>query len=77
MIDLAKAFTDPQRSNLEKRLNQVEVHGLEAAGSDPVRTPPGRAVKEFWGLDESSLLLVRIPVGATCSTSMWAMPFSR
>ena len=76
VIDLAKAFTDPQRSNLEKRLNQVEEStGWKLRVLTQYERTPGRAVKEFWGLDESSLLLVADPRGATCSTSMWAMPF--
>ncbi len=64
VIDLAKAFTDPQRSNLEKRLNQVEEStGWKLRVLTQYERTPGRAVKEFWGLDESSLLLVADPRG--------------
>ena len=64
MIDLSKAFTDPQRSNLEKRLNQVEEStGWKLRVLTQYERTPGRAVKEFWGLDESSLLLVADPRG--------------
>ena len=64
VIDLAKAFTDPQRSSLEKRLNDVEAStGWKLRVLTQYERTPGRAVKEFWGLDESSLLLVADPRG--------------
>ena len=64
VIDLAKAFTDPQRSSLEKRLNDVEdATGWKLRVLTQYERTPGRAVKEFWGLDESSLLLVADPRG--------------
>ena len=64
VIDLAKAFSNAQRASLEDSLNTFEA---ETGGKLRVLTQyertPGLAVREFWGLDESSLLLVADPRG--------------
>jgi len=59
VIDLAKAFTDAQRANLESDLNRFEVDsGWKLRVLTQYDRTPGLAVKEFWGLDERSLLLI-------------------
>ena len=62
MIDLAKVFSDTQRAQLEASLADVE----ERTGWKMrvlTQYEPGLAIREFWGLDESSLLLVADPRG--------------
>ncbi len=59
VIDLAKAFTDAQRSNLEADLSRFEVDsGWKLRVLTQYDRTPGLAVKQFWGLDERSLLLI-------------------
>jgi hypothetical protein len=59
VIDLAKAFTDAQRSNLEADLRRFEVDsGWKLRVLTQYDRTPGLAVKQFWGLDERSLLLI-------------------
>ena len=59
VIDLAKILTDQQRSSLEQHLNEVEQRsGWKLRVLTQYDRTPGLAVKEFWGLDERSLLLV-------------------
>lgn len=59
VIDLAKAFTDAQRSRLEDDLNRFEADsGWKLRVLTQYDRTPGLAVKEFWGLDERSLLVV-------------------
>jgi hypothetical protein len=59
VIDLAKILTDQQRSSLEQHLNDVEQRsGWKLRVLTQYDRTPGLAVKEFWGLDERSLLLV-------------------
>jgi hypothetical protein len=59
VIDLAKILTDQQRSSLEQHLNDFEQHsGWKLRVLTQYDRTPGLAVKEFWGLDERSLLLV-------------------
>jgi hypothetical protein len=64
VIDLAKAFTDPQRSALEQQLEQFEADtGWKLRVLTQYERTPGLAVKDFWSLDERSLLLVADPRG--------------
>lgn len=64
VIDLAKAFTDPQRAALEQELEQFEASsGWKLRVLTQYERTPGLAVKEFWNLDERSLLLVADPRG--------------
>ncbi|MEO1003345.1 MAG: TPM domain-containing protein [Cyanobacteria bacterium J06638_7] len=64
VIDLARAFTDSQRADLEQELS-----GFEAASGWKLRVltqyerTPGLALRDFWNLDERSLLLVADPRG--------------
>lgn len=64
VIDLAKAFTDAQRSRLESDLNRFEADsGWKLRVLTQYDRTPGLAVKEFWGLDERSLLVIADPRG--------------
>ena len=64
VIDLAKAFTDPQRTALEQQLEQFETDtGWKLRVLTQYERTPGLAVKDFWNLDERSLLLVADPRG--------------
>ena len=64
VIDLARAFSDTQRANVEEGLNRFEADtGWKLRVLTQYERTPGLAVREFWGLDESSLLLVADPRG--------------
>ncbi|MCS5705180.1 TPM domain-containing protein [Synechococcus sp. FGCU-3] len=64
VIDLAKAFTDAQRAALEQQLDQFEANtGWKLRVLTQYERTPGLAVKDFWNLDERSLLLVADPRG--------------
>ncbi len=59
VIDLAKLLTDGQRSALESELNDfARSSGWKLRVLTQYDRTPGLAVKEFWKLDERSLLLV-------------------
>ena len=59
VIDLARILTDSQRSALEAELNDFEqVSGWKLRVLTQYDRTPGLAVKDFWGLDERSLLLI-------------------
>jgi hypothetical protein len=64
VIDLAKALTDGQRSALEKELEAFEAgNGWKLRVLTQYERTPGLAVKDFWKLDERSLVLVADPRG--------------
>ena len=64
VIDLARAFSDNQRAGLEQSLDQFEANtGWKLRVLTQYERTPGLAIREFWGLDESSLLLVADPRG--------------
>ena len=64
MIDLARAFSDNQRAGLEQSLDQFEANtGWKLRVLTQYERTPGLAIREFWGLDERSLLLVADPRG--------------
>jgi hypothetical protein len=64
VIDLARSFTDGQRTSLEQHLSQVEADtGWKLRVLTQYERTPGLAVREFWNLDERSLLLVADPRG--------------
>ncbi|MFN4867668.1 MAG: TPM domain-containing protein [Cyanobium sp.] len=64
VIDLARSFSDAQRTNLENQLSQVEADtGWKLRVLTQYERTPGLAVKDFWNLDERSLLLVADPRG--------------
>ncbi|MFL0758946.1 MAG: TPM domain-containing protein, partial [Prochlorococcus sp.] len=64
VVDLAKAFSANQRSNLENSLSEFETRtGWKLRVLTQYERTPGLAVREFWGLDERSLLVVADPRG--------------
>ncbi|MEB3264063.1 MAG: TPM domain-containing protein [Synechococcus sp.] len=64
VIDLAKALTDQQRSNLEQQLEAFEQSsGWKLRVLTQYERTPGLAIRDFWDLDERSLLLVADPRG--------------
>jgi hypothetical protein len=64
VIDLARSFTDAQRASLEAHLSQVEADtGWKLRVLTQYERTPGLAVRDFWNLDERSLLLVADPRG--------------
>ena len=59
VIDLAKALTDGQRQALEAELNDFEhTSGWKLRVLTQYDRTPGLAVKDFWQLDDRSLLLI-------------------
>lgn len=64
VIDLAKALTDGQRSALESELEEFErSSGWKLRVLTQYERTPGLAVRDFWNLDQRSLLLVADPRG--------------
>jgi hypothetical protein len=64
VIDLAKMLTAAQEDYLNETLPQFEADtGWKLRVLTQFDETPGRAVKEFWKLDESSVLLVADPRG--------------
>ncbi|MEX1315824.1 MAG: TPM domain-containing protein [Synechococcaceae cyanobacterium] len=64
VIDLARAFTDSQRAELEQELSDFEADsGWKLRVLTQYERTPGLAVKDFWQLDERSLLVVADPRG--------------
>lgn len=59
IIDLAKSLTSVQEDRLAEELNQFEAEtGWKLRVLTQYDRTPGLAVKEFWGLDDKSVLLV-------------------
>lgn len=59
VIDLARTFTDAQERALVEELETFEVEtGWKLRVLTQFDRTPGLAVKEFWGLDKKSVLLV-------------------
>lgn len=64
VIDLADSLTDIQQKDLEKQLTDFESEtGWKLRVLTQFDRTPGRAVKEFWGLDDRSVMLVADPRG--------------
>ncbi|NJN88852.1 MAG: TPM domain-containing protein, partial [Leptolyngbyaceae cyanobacterium SL_7_1] len=64
IIDLADSLTTLQKENLDQHLNQFEDEtGWKLRVLTQFDRTPGRAVKDFWGLDDRSVLLVADPRG--------------
>jgi len=64
IIDLAKALSEKQRLDLENSLNSYEKEtGWKIRVLSQYEKTPGLAVKEYWGLDETSLLIIADPRG--------------
>lgn len=59
VIDLAKLLTDGQRQALEDELREFEdTSGWKLRVLTQYDRTPGLALREFWGLDDRSLLLI-------------------
>tara|TARA_B100000700_G_C14955206_1_gene813641 strand:+ start:648 stop:1451 length:804 start_codon:yes stop_codon:yes gene_type:complete len=64
VIDLARSLSSQQRSELENSLNDYENKtGWKIRVLSQYEKTPGLAVREFWSLDERSLLLIADPRG--------------
>jgi energy-converting hydrogenase Eha subunit A len=64
VIDLADSLTDIQQQALENQLNDFEAEtGWKLRVLTQFDRTPGRAVKEFWSLDDRSVMLVADPRG--------------
>jgi len=64
VIDLAKALTDQQRTALESELEEFEqTSGWKLRVLTQYERTPGLAVRDFWNLDQRSLVLVADPRG--------------
>jgi hypothetical protein len=75
IIDLAKSLSARQEENLDSQLNQFETEtGWKLRVLTQYDQTPGRAVKDFWGLDDHSVMLVADPRGGNLLTSASAMP---
>jgi TPM domain len=59
VIDLGKFLSDFQKTKVDKDITEFEAEtGWKLRVLTQVDRTPGRAVKEFWGLNERSVLLV-------------------
>ena len=64
VIDLARTLSESQRSQLEKSLDSYEKEtGWKIRVISQYERTPGLAVREYWNLDERSLLLIADPRG--------------
>lgn len=64
IIDLAKSLTSAQEESLNGQLQRLEAEtGWKLRVLTQYDRTPGRAVKEFWGLDDRSVMLVADPRG--------------
>jgi hypothetical protein len=64
IIDLANALTDTQQDQLDQHLQDFEAEtGWKLRVLTQFDRTPGRAVKDFWGLDDKSVMLVADPRG--------------
>jgi hypothetical protein len=64
IIDLAKSLTPWQEDDLNSQLRQLESEtGWKLRVLTQYDRTPGRAVKDFWGLDDYSVMLVADPRG--------------
>ena len=64
VIDLARILNDAQEESLNERLPAFEAAtGWKLRVLTQFDQTPGRAVKDFWGLDKKSIMLVADPRG--------------
>lgn len=64
VIDLANSLSSVQESNLDQHLAEFETEtGWKLRVLTQYDRTPGRAVKDFWGLDNHSVMLVADPRG--------------
>ena len=64
IIDLAKTLSSNQKKNLEETLNNFELEsGWKIKYLSQFESSPGLAIKDYWELDETSLLVIADPRG--------------
>ncbi len=64
IIDLAKSFSENQKDKLEKSLNEYQTKtGWKIRVLTQFESTPGLAIKNFWDIDERTLLIVADPRG--------------
>ena len=64
VIDLAKTLSPSQKKSLEENLNEFEKQsGWKIKYLSQFESTPGLAIKDFWNLDDTSLLIVADPRG--------------
>ncbi|ABX08726.1 hypothetical protein [Prochlorococcus marinus] len=64
VLDLAKSFNPNQIERLESSINEYEANtGWKIRVLTQFENTPGKAIKEYWDLDERTLLLVADPRG--------------
>ena len=64
VIDLAKTLSPYQKQSLEENLNNLEKEsGWKIKYLSQFESAPGIAIKDYWDLDETSLLIVADPRG--------------
>ena len=64
VLDLAKTLSPQQKESLEKDLNKFEVeNGWKIKYLSQYESNPGLAIKDYWDLDGTSLLVVADPRG--------------
>ena len=62
VIDLAKTLSPNQKKSLEDKLNNLEIDsGWKIKYLSQFESSPGSAIKDYWDLDETSLLIVEDP----------------
>tara|TARA_Y100000589_G_scaffold191163_2_gene181044 strand:- start:5967 stop:6761 length:795 start_codon:yes stop_codon:yes gene_type:complete len=64
IIDLAKTLSPSQKESLEDNLNKFEKEsGWKIKYLSQFESTPGLAIKDFWNLDDTSLLVIADPRG--------------
>ena len=64
VIDLAKTLSPMQKKSLEENLNNLEIEsGWKIKYLSQFESSPGSAIKNYWDLDDTSLLIVADPRG--------------
>jgi len=64
VIDLAKTLSPNQKKSLEENLNKLEIEsGWKIKYLSQFESAPGIAIKDYWHLDDTSLLIIADPRG--------------
>ncbi len=64
VIDLAKTLSPIQKKSLEEDLNELEIEsGWKIKYLSQFESAPGIAIKDYWDLDDTSLLIIADPRG--------------
>ncbi len=64
VIDLAKTLSPKQKKSLEENLNKLEIEsGWKIKYLSQFESAPGIAIKDYWNLDDTSLLIIADPRG--------------